>query len=158
MEQRAQEYRYRQPTRQRAALWLVLSTVLAVGLLAVLIAQWAAFDLATRGVAAILLIILLYTIRAQLARLTYRCRILPDRIEVIAALNNRTIPWTNIVEVRRLNLPQFGRKPAWACTIFTRSRHGNPAPTYLFDHQLDQAESALREIVSATPHAQHTNI
>jgi hypothetical protein len=158
MQEHTLEYRYGQKTRQRAYLWLGLSSLLFVGLLVVLIGRWAEAELLTKGFAGVLLIALLFTIRAQLARITYRCRILPEQLQVIALFNNRSIPWANITEVRRMILPQLGSQRPWACTVLTHSRHDTAIPTFLFDHQLEHAEDALREIVRYTPHARHTNV
>jgi hypothetical protein len=158
MDQNAQEYRYGPDARRRAALLLALSVAMSVGFIAVLAVRRTEFGAFTQAIAVVLLLSLLFTMRAQLARITYRCRILPDQVQVIAPLNRRSIPWATIVEVRRMSLPQTGKQGGWACAVFTRSRRGTSLPTYLFDHQLVRAEDALRQIVLHTPHARHTNI
>lgn len=158
MQQDSREYRYGQVARKRAALWLTLSAFMFVGFVVVLATRGAEFERFTQGIAVVLMLCLLFTMRAQFSRLTYRCRILPDRVQVIAPLNNRSIPWTTIVEVRRMTLPQANDQKTWACTIFTESRRGNAIPTYLFDSQLEQSEDALQQIVLYTPHARHINI
>lgn len=158
MQQDVREYRYGDVARRRAALWLMLSAFMFVGFLAVLAFRRADFGGFTQGIAVVLLLCLLFTMRAQFARLTYRCRILADRVQVIAPLSNRSIAWTRIVEVRRMALPQAQATQSWACTIFTESRRGSTLPTYLFDSQLEQSEDALQQIVLHTPHARHINI
>jgi hypothetical protein len=158
MNQDAREYRYGKNVRQRAALLLALSVAMGLGFIAVLALRRTEFGAFTQGIAVVLLLSLLFTMRAQLARITYRCRILPDHVHVIAPFVTRAIPWDAIVEVRRMRLPQTGKDQGWACAVFTTSRRGTALPTYLFDYQLVQAEDALQQIVLHTPHARHTNI
>ena len=158
MQQVLREYRYGQEARRRAALWLTLSAFMFVGFVLVLAIRGSEFGGFTQGIAVVLILCLLFTMRAQFARLTYRCRMLPDQVQVIAPLGNRSIPWTTIVEVRRMALPQARDQKTWACTIFTESRRGSTIPTYLFDSQLEQADDALQQIVLHTPHARHVNI
>jgi hypothetical protein len=158
MQQRLLEYRYGSNARQRAALWFGISSFVLIGLVAALLVQWTNLGWLTKSLGVLFLIGLLFTIRAQFARLTYRCCLLPDQIRIVAPLSNRSVSWSSIVEVRRLVLPQLGGQQSWACTVFTESRRGNAVPIYLFDHQLEQAEDALQQIVRHTPHARHTNV
>lgn len=158
MNQELREYRYGETARRRAGLWLALSAVMFLGFVTVLAVRGGEFEAFTQGIAVVLLLCLLFTMRAQLSRLTYRCRILADGVQVIAPLSNRSIPWNTIVEVRRMTLPQTGNQKTWACTVFTESRRGSTLPTYLFDSQLEQAEDALQQMVLHTPQARHMNI
>lgn len=158
MVQPTTEYRYSAAARQRARLWLGIGAFVSVSFLVVFLTRWGELNLLAQVLGLVLLIGLLFTVRGQLARLTYRCVIWPDRLEINAPLAKRTIPWQAIVEVRRMILPRFGGEERWACTVLTRGRSGNAIPTYVFDNQLEGAEAALREIVRHTAHAQHVNI
>lgn len=156
--QQSLEYRYGSNARQHAALWFGISSFVLIGLVVALVTQWPNLGWLAQALGILFLIGLLFTARAQFARLAYRCYILPDRIRVAAPLSNRSVAWSSIVEVRRMVLPQLGGRQTWACAVFTESRRGNAVPIYLFDHQLEQAEDALQQIVRHTPHARHTNI
>lgn len=158
MQQPIKEYRYGSAARRRAALFLGLSVLLIVVLLGVLATRWADLGGIGKVVGLFLLVLQLFTIRGQLARLTYRCQITPDALRLVAPLNNQTIAWREIMEVRKMPMPQFGSQGRWACTIFRRGAAGHPIPTYLFDDQLEDPEDALREIAQRTPEARHTNI
>ena len=158
MAQLVGEYSYSAAARQRAMLWLVLSNVLMVVLLGVIIVRWSELGLGTKALAGLLFVGLLFTARAQLARFTYRCQLWPTEVRIVTAVNTRVISWASIVEVRRMNLPQFGDQQRWACTVLTKSPRGTALPSYLFDNHLEQAEAALQHILRLTPHAQHTNV
>lgn len=158
MAQQVKEYRYGARARQKAAFLLGVSLLFVLVLIGILLVRWNHLRFVAQIVGLLLLVVQLFTIRSQLGRLQYRCRILPDHLQIVAPLNHRVIPWSEIVEVRRMTLPQFAHQRRWACTVLTHSRRGTPIPTYIFDDQLERAEDALREIVQATPHAQHVNI
>lgn len=156
--QQSFEYRYGSKARRHAALWFGVSSFVSIGLVAALVAQRTSLGWSAQALGVLFLIGLLFTVRAQFARLTYRCYILPDQIRVVAPLSNRSVVWSAIIEVRRIALPQLGGRQTWACTVFTESRRGSAVPIYLFDYQLEQAEDALQQIVRHTPHARHINV
>ena len=156
--QDVREYRYGRAARQRAVIMAALSSLVLVGLLGVLITRWAEFSVAMKIPGAMLLLILAFTVRAQIARIVYRCHISAERLQIIAPLSSRSIPWANIVEVRRIMLPQVSRERRWACTVLTRNARGGALPTYVFDSQLEDADAALHDVVQHTPQAQHTNV
>lgn len=152
------EYRYGSAVRQRAALLLVLACFVLLMLAGVLIRSWTWLGLSTKLLGIVLLITILFTIRAQLGRLVFRCRMYPDHLYIFTPFGSRKIWWERIVEVRRLSLPQFSSRKRWACAVYTQSKSGTTIPTYVFDDQLEHADAALHGVVQHTPHAQHTHI
>lgn len=150
-------YRYGAAVRQRALLWGVLSSLLCLGLLGVLVLRWADFTWGTRSLGIMLLLMLLFTVRAQFGRVLYRCYMEPDRLRIVAPLARRSIPWGQVSEVRRMKLPQFSTTERWACTLQVRREGRSPVPIFVFDDQLEAAESALQDVIQRTPQAQHTN-
>ncbi|MDP9312201.1 MAG: PH domain-containing protein [Chloroflexota bacterium] len=158
MNAEVKQYRYSSAVRQRALIWGALSGILCLGLLGVLVVRWADFSWGTRMMGLTLLLILLFTIRAQLGRVLYRCYIEPDRLRIVAPLAKRIIPWTQISEVRRLKLPQMSSYERWACTVQLQGRDRSTVPVFVFDDQLEDAEAALQDVIRRTPQAQHTNV
>lgn len=158
MMQNTIEYRYSQTAQRRAAQWLALSALVSMSLVVVLFTRWADLNTLARTLGLLLAISLFFTARAQLTRLAYRCQLLPDHLQIVAPLSNRSIAWADVVEVRRMLLPGIGAQSRWACTLLVRGRRGNPLPVFIFDDQLADAESALRGIVQRTSHAQHVNV
>ncbi len=152
------EYRYGSAARQRAVLLLMLACFALVSLVALFVSRWSEFGLPTQTLGVVLLVFVLFTVRAQLTRILFRCQIYPHMLAMRTLLGMRKIGWERIVEVRRLWLPQLSGRTRWACTVYTLSRRGTPVPAYLFDDQLEHADAALQDVVARTPHAQHTNI
>jgi hypothetical protein len=152
------EYRYSEEARQRALLLLAIIGFVLTGLVIYLFTSWPFLSLPTKALGILLLVGMLFTLRAQLTRLVFRFRLYPNQFELKMLFGNRTMPWEQIVEVRRLKVPQLGGKPRWACTVYTLSRTGTSLPTYLFDDQLQNAEQALQDVVQHTPHARKTNV
>ena len=150
------EYRYSQPSRRRAMLLAVGSAAVLVVLLALLLQQWSVWSWPSRILGVVLIGALFATLQAQVNRLSFRCYLLDEQAELTAFLMRRTIPWQDVVEVRRVQARQVGGERRWACTVYTRSRRGTTLPTYMFDDQLEQADAALAEVVRRTPHAVHT--
>ena len=151
-------YRYSAIVRRRALLWGILSCMLCLGLFGVLVLRWADFSWGTRTLGVVLLLILLFTVRAQLGRVLYRCYIEPDRLRIVAPLARRAIAWTQVSEVRRMKLPQVSSSERWACTLQVSGSGRSAMPVFVFDDQLEDAEAALHDVIQRTPHAQHTNI
>ena len=158
MSAEVKQYRYGATVRQRALVWGSLSSLLGLGLLGVLVIRWADFSWGTRAMGLVLLVILLFTIRAQLGRVLYRCYIEPDRLRIVAPLAKRVIPWAQISEVRRLKLPQMSSYERWACAVQLQGRDRSAVPVFVFDDQLEDAEAALQDVILRTPQAQHTNV
>lgn len=158
MDAKVKQYRYSATVRQRALLWGGLSSMLCIGLLGVLVLRWAEFSWGTRSLGVMLLLVLLFTIRAQFGRALYRCYIEPDRLRIVAPLARRVITWTQVSEVRRMKLPQFSSYERWACTLQVGRAGRTPMPVFVFDDQLEDAEAALQDVILRTPHAQHANI
>jgi hypothetical protein len=154
----ATTYRYSERVRRQALLWLALSLAALVALIAVLVLRWGELPLLARSLGLVLALSLIFTARAQWTRRAFQLRLLADRIELAGPLGARAIPWEQIVEVRRMRLPQVGRSQRWACALLTQGRTGNVIPNYAFDDQLERANDALADVVRATPHARHTNI
>jgi hypothetical protein len=152
------EYRYGRAARQRAALLLALACFVLILLVGMLIRSWSWLGVPTKMLGIALLITVLFTIRAQLGRLVFRCRVYPDHLYMFTPLGSRTISWKRIVEVRRLSLPQISGPKRWACAVYTLSNSGTSMPAYVFDDQLEHADAALHDVVQHTPHAQHINI
>ncbi len=148
------EYRYKTKVRQRAVLWCGLSVVAFVGLTFVLVQLWSEYGWSSRILAVFLLVILIFTIRAQLGRVFYRLRIEPDVIKIFAPLANRAVNLERVTEVRRTKIPT-GIKQRWACTMLLRNATGSSTPVFVFDDQLEGAEEALQRVVQQTPNAQH---
>lgn len=121
------------------------AVVLAV-LLAFLIQQWAFFGWSTRIVFTLLAIGLALTVRTQVLRLWFRLRFSGEAVQIVTPLSERTIPWQEIVDVRRLAMRQVGGERRWACAVYTRTRRGTILPTYLFDDQLEGAEAAFAAV------------
>lgn len=158
MEQQNVEYRYSQAAQRRAALLLGLSMIVTISLLVVLSTRWADINVLARTLGLFLALSLIFTARAQLTRLTFRCQVWPDRLQIVAPLGNRRIAWDDVVEVRRMSMPGLGQQRRWACTLLVRGRRDHPLPVFVFDDQLADAESALRDVVRHTSHAQHVNV
>lgn len=158
MEQREIEHRYGTLARQRAVLWLGLSSMLWVALLIVIVLRWGDLTIVARVAGILGLISLFFTVRAQIVRMTFRCKLSSDGLRLIAWLGSRTLLWPDVVEVRRISFSRVGRQQRWACAILTRSKRGNVVPNYVFDDQLGDAEAVLYEIVRRTPQAEHVNI
>jgi len=158
MAQKTIEFRYSQTAQRRAAQWLALSALVSISMLVVLFTRWADLNILARTLGLLLAISLIFTVRAQLTRLAYRCQLGPDGLQIVAPLSNRSVAWADVVEVRRMILPGVGAQSRWACTLLVRSRRGNPLPMFVFDDQLADAERALRGIVQRTGHAQHVNV
>jgi hypothetical protein len=148
-------FRYSAAARRRAAVLLVVSIVLVIGLLGALITQRVVFGWPSLLAGGVLVLFVLATARAQLSRLTFRCTIDNAQLRLAAFGSAQTFAWERIAEVRRMRIARLGQAHSWACTILTPGRSGNPLPTYAFDHELDDAEQALQLIVDRTPHAQH---
>ncbi len=149
------DYRYGVAARRQATGMLVLALLALLLLLWALITNWARLGGWSKVFGPLLVIILLFTLRAQLGRLRFRLRITPDAIDIDAPLQRRHILWSTIAKVQRMGLPQFGRQPRWACTIYLTSRRGTAMPVLLFDNQLEQADEALAQVIAHTPQAQH---
>lgn len=157
MNTEAQVYRYSKAARRRALLLLGLGAALFLGLSAVIVGRWADLNLVAKALGGVLLLILAFTIRGQLGRYAFRCRLGPEQLEISAPLNRRRIAWSEVEEVRRMALPQVGAGKRWACTLRLRSTR-SAVPVYMFDDQLEQAENALQDIARRTPQAQHVGI
>lgn len=151
-------YRYNQVAQRQALFFIMLAGVALVALVGVLVVQWGTLGGWTRMIGVVLTVIVVFTVRSQFTRLQYRLRIQPDAIMVDAPTLHRRVELSAIAEVRRLQLPQFGRDARWACAIVVPSPRGSRTPMLLFDNQLEQAEAALALIVARTPRATHTGI
>lgn len=158
MAQNVTEYRYSREARRRAVLWLVLSALVSMSLLVALVTNWNELNTLARTLGLLFVITLLFTLRAQLTRVTYRCQLWPDRLDLVALLSKRTIVWHDVIEVRRMRVPRMSGPTHWACTLLVRSKRGNPLPVFIFDDQLADAEAALHEIGRYAPQAKHINI
>jgi len=146
MVQSSAEYRYSSVAIGRARLFFGASLALLVVLSVVLIASWQNVDPFGQVVGVGLLIVTLATARAQLGRLGFKLRLQSDRLEVVAPLSNRSIPWSQITEVRRIAAPRMFGPPVWACAVVIRGRRGTQ-PVFVFDSGLERAEQAFRDIV-----------
>ncbi|MBA3945252.1 MAG: hypothetical protein H0X37_11900 [Herpetosiphonaceae bacterium] len=149
------DYRYGAAARRQAAGMLVLALLALLLLLWALVTNWARLGGWPKLFGPLLMIILLFTLRAQLGRLRFRLHITGDAVEIDAPLQHRRVRWSIITKVHQMGLPQFGRQPRWACTIYLTSRRGTPMPVLLFDNQLEQADEALAQVIAHTPQAQH---
>lgn len=158
MAQQVTEFRYSAASRQRSILWLAVEGVLLLGLIFVLVARWGDLTIGTRILGVLLLLALLFNMQTQFARLQYRCRIWTDRLQISGRSTDKTILWTEIVQIRRVAVPQLGGKPRWAVMLIVRGAHGRTSRVYLFDHQLERADEALKLLVQYTPNAQHVNV
>ncbi len=158
MDHNVEEYRYSEPVRRRAIMLAGASAIVFVVLLALLMEQWAIFSWPTRLLGIFLVITLLFTVRAQVLRALFRCRITPEGVEIVSPPTQRMIAWSDIAEVRRLAMRQVGGGQRWACAVYTRSHRGTMLPTYLFDDQLEDAEQALASVMRHTPHATHKDL
>jgi hypothetical protein len=152
------EYRYSREAQRRARLWLILSAMVSVSLLTALTTRWADLNTLARTLGLLLVIALLFTIRAQLTRIAYRCQLWPDRLQLVAPLSKRTIAWDDVVEVRRMNVPRVSGPAHWACTLMVRSKRGNSLPVFIFDDQLEEAERALHDIGRHATQARQINV
>ncbi len=149
-------FQYDALARRRAFLLLLAALVAGVSLSVVLGLRWEDWGLSTRAVAMLLLLVALFTVRAQFARLRFRLRVTDDAVNVQAPWNNRTIPWPAIVEVRRMNMPAIGRGDRrWACAIWIEGRTERPRVLFLFDSDIENAATALDLMYMHTPHARH---
>ena len=158
MAQTVTEYRYSDEARRRAVLWLVLSAMVGVSLLVALVTNWNELNTLARTLGLLFVIALLFTLRAQLTRLTYRCQLWPDRLDLVALLSKRTIVWSDVIEVRRMRVPRMSGPTHWACTLLVRSKRGSSVPIFIFDDQLADAETALHAIGRHAQQAKHVNI
>ena len=150
-------FRYDAPARRRALLLLLASLAAAVLALAMLVTRWSLWGFTTRSVAILLVLAALFAVRAQFARLRFKLILNTESVTVALPWGARTVPWTRIVEVQRINKPEVGRsRRRWACTIWTVEQAGRPHPLYLFDNQMEHAPAALDLIDEHTPDARHT--
>ncbi len=151
-------YRYGLAARRQAALMLGLALLALLLLVWALGTNWARLRGWSKLFGPLLMVILLFTLRAQLSRLRFRLLIMRDAVDIVAPLQHRHVTWSTITRVHRMHLPQFGRNPRWACTIYLPSSRGTAVPLLLFDNQLDGADEALIQVVAHTPAAQHTGV
>lgn len=158
MAQKMIEFRYGQQAQRRAILLLGLSLLVCISLVVVLVTRWADLSTIARTLGMLLLLILLFTVRAQLARRAFRCQLWPDRLQIVAPLSKRVIAWDDVVEVRRMQMPGIGSQRRWACTLLVSGRRGNPLPVFVFDDQLADAERALEQVAQHATHAQRVNV
>lgn len=152
------EYRYTSAARRRALVLAVVEIVIGFVLAALLALRWNELGVSGAIIGGLLLLMLLSSLRAQVGKLNFRCRLWSDRVQLVGLPGSRQIAWERIEEVRRVRAPSVGGGVRWACTVVAREPSGRALPSYLFDHQLEHAEEALHQIVRQTPHAQHINI
>ena len=149
-------FQYDAPARRRAFLLLLLVLVAGISLLVVLALRWDGWGFSTRAVAMLLLLVALFTVRAQFARLRFRLLVTDDALNVQAPWSNRTIQWPAIIEVRRMNMPAIGRGDRrWACVVWIEGRSERPRVLFLFDSDIENAATALDLMYMYTPHARH---
>jgi hypothetical protein len=151
----AEEYRYGAVARKRALLLTIVCAVTFAVLLGVLAQEWTNWGWSSRNFGLVLVLVLLGTARAQLARWRFRCRLFPDRMELQGLLSSSTVFWSDVVAVHRVAARQIGGERRWACTLRTRTARGTDVPVYAFDDQLDGADDAWATVVRSTPHAVH---